>query len=210
MSYDNFARTFSESRRDHPWPEIDSILADIKTRGYMSILDIGCGNGRFLEEVEKQWYIFSSYLGLDSSLGMIEEDKKLHPDFHFDVIDMTWLWISEIKNSTFDAILFLASFHHLQTYEERIIVLHEVRRFLAPGGRIYMTNWNLRDQERYKNSHQWGGDYSIKIGEYTRYYHGFTLIELEGLFSEAWYEIVENQIFDGGRNILSRVKVTEF
>lgn len=205
MSYDNFARTFSESRRDHPWPEIDSILADIKTRGYMSILDIGCGNGRFLEEVEKQWYIFSSYLGLDSSLGMIEEAQKLHPSFHFDVIDMTWLWDSAIKNVPFDAVLFLASFHHLQTHEERIIVLKNIKKFLAPGGRIYMTNWNLCEQPRYEKSHQWNGDFSIKIGTYSRYYHGFTLDELESLFYETWYQVVENQIFEWGRNILSIV-----
>lgn len=205
MSYDNFARTFSESRRDHPWPEIDSILADIKTRGYMSILDIGCGNGRFLEEAEKKWYIFSSYLGLDSSLGMIEEAQKLHPSFHFDVIDMTWLWDSVIKNVPFDAILFLASFHHLQTHEERAVVLGNIKKFLAPRGRIYMTNWNLREQPRYEKSHQWNGDFSIKIGTYSRYYHGFTLDELENLFYETWYQVVENQIFEWGRNILSIV-----
>lgn len=206
MSYDNFARTFSESRRDHPWPEIDSILADIKTRGYMSILDIGCGNGRFLEEVEKQWYIFSSYLGLDSSLGMIEEARWLHPNSEFGVCDMLMLdEFPVIQWTVFDAVLFLASFHHLQTHEESTIVLGNIKKFLAPGWRIYMTNWNLRAQPRYEKNHQWNGDFSIKIGTYSRYYHGFTLDELESLFHETWYRVVENQIFEWGRNILSIV-----
>jgi hypothetical protein len=42
-----------------------------------------------------------------------------------------------------------------------------------------MTNWNLRDQERYEHMKKADGEYDIKIGEYSRYYHGFTLDELE-------------------------------
>jgi 2-polyprenyl-3-methyl-5-hydroxy-6-metoxy-1,4-benzoquinol methylase len=51
-NYDNFAETFSKSRQNHPWPELDFILSDIERHGYMSILDIGCGNGRFIENYE--------------------------------------------------------------------------------------------------------------------------------------------------------------
>ncbi len=53
MSYDSFATTFSNSRKNHPWPELEYIIADMKTQNYSSILDIGCGNGRFLEEAQK-------------------------------------------------------------------------------------------------------------------------------------------------------------
>jgi hypothetical protein len=66
-----------------------------------------------------------------------------------------------------------------------------------------MTNWNLRDQERYEASHRWDGEYDIKIGEFSRYYHGFTLEELRELFEMTGYQIIENRIFDGGRNLLS-------
>ena len=54
MSYDNFAHTFSNSRKNHPWPELGYIIADMKQESYSSILDIGCGNGRFLEEAKKK------------------------------------------------------------------------------------------------------------------------------------------------------------
>lgn len=59
-----------------------------------------------------------------------------------------------------------------------------------------MTNWNLREQPRYAESHRGDGDYDIKIGVYSRYYHGFTLDELVSLFHEAGYTIVENKIFE--------------
>lgn len=50
MSYNAFAETFSNSRKNLHWPELEYIIEDIKDNGYKNILDIGCGNGRFLEE----------------------------------------------------------------------------------------------------------------------------------------------------------------
>jgi ubiquinone/menaquinone biosynthesis C-methylase UbiE len=49
MNYDSFASTFSNSRRDLHWPELDAIIEDMRHHDVKSVLDIGCGNGRFLE-----------------------------------------------------------------------------------------------------------------------------------------------------------------
>lgn len=67
MSYDNFATTFSNSRKNHPWPELEYIIEDLKQNEYSSVLDIGCGNGRFLEESLKMNYRPIKYLGIDES-----------------------------------------------------------------------------------------------------------------------------------------------
>lgn len=201
MSYDNFATTFSNSRKNHPWPELDAIIEDMQEQGYTSVLDVGCGNGRFIEEWQKYKVWSIKYLGIDSSKWMIAEARKLHPDHQFEVVPMESLF--QVPSSKFQALLFLASFHHLETRESRINVLREARNLLAPNGRIYMTNWNLLEQERYEKSHRWNGDYDIKIGEYSRYYHGFTVEELAELFAEAGLEVLENRVFEGGRNIVS-------
>ena len=200
MSYDAFATTFSNSRKNLHWPELEYIIEDIKDNEYRSILDVGCGNGRFLKESEKLWYIADQYLGVDNSEGMILEARKLHPESHFEAI-----WMQDMVNieGSFDAIVFLASFHHLESQVERIQVLKDIKKLLHPNGRIYMTNWNLREQSKYEKSHRGNGDFDIKIGEFSRYYHGFTLIELEELFKETEYEIIENRIFEGGRNLIS-------
>ena len=55
---------------------------------------------------------------------------------------------------SFNSLLFLASFHHLETQAERIQVLNDAKKLLSPNGRIYMTNWNLRDQAKYETSHR--------------------------------------------------------
>jgi len=66
-----------------------------------------------------------------------------------------------------------------------------------------MTNWNLLDQPTYQKSHQGNGDFAIKIGEHSRYYHGFSLEELEELFLMSHWKIRDHRIFAGGRNIFS-------
>jgi 2-polyprenyl-3-methyl-5-hydroxy-6-metoxy-1,4-benzoquinol methylase len=57
-------------------------------------------------------------------------------------------------DQSFDSLLFLASFHHLESKEERTQVLENTKKLLKPSGRIYMTNWNLRDQAKYGTSHK--------------------------------------------------------
>jgi trans-aconitate methyltransferase len=85
---DRFAHTFSRSRKNLHWPEVDTIIADMSARKYASVLDVGCGNGRFLEMAEKSGFQCEKYHGIDSSLGMIQEAKQLHPYQNFTVCSM--------------------------------------------------------------------------------------------------------------------------
>lgn len=64
---------------------------------------------------------------------MIAEAQKLHPDYAFAVCSM--LDLSPISSSLapFDAILLLASFHHLGSRAERIRVLEDMKSLIAPG-----------------------------------------------------------------------------
>lgn len=203
MNYDSFATTFSNSRKNLSWPELDTIIRDMRKHGVKSVLDIGCGNGRFLEQCEMHEWEISNYLGIDNSLGMIEEARKLHPWYDFRVVPMESLGSEGPELGTYDALLFLASFHHLETEWERIETLKTAKTLLSPGGRIYMTNWNLRDQERYDSMKTSEGEYDIKIWAHSRYYHGFTQDELWELFRKSGYTILENRVFDGWRNLFS-------
>jgi len=142
MSYDAFAETFSRSRTNLRWSEIDYIVDFL--RGYFgdttpTLLDVGCGNGRLIETLEKSTYS-CTYLGIDESAGMITEARKLHGDKQFRVLDMENI---DSLNQNFDAIVFIASFHHLDTEVKRKEVLKKATDLLNPGGVVIMTNWHL-------------------------------------------------------------------
>jgi len=130
------------------------------------------------------------------------------------MIDISWENLAKFngKNS-FDVIFFIASFHHLDTFDKRKKVLSETKKLLKDNGIIFMTNWDLQgslNKEKYQKSeifwteNEFGSkDFSIKIGEYHRFYHSFSLWELEKLFDETSFSIKENRIFEPERNSIS-------
>lgn len=215
VDYNDFSTTFSKSRENMKWEEIDYFLDFLwkENSDSTSILDVGCGNGRLIGHIEKNWIKITNYLWTDLSSWLITEANKLYPDKSFQVLDM--LSISEIKEK-FDYIFFIASFHHLKTIEERIEVLKQIKNLLKLNWTIFMTNWALNSElnsEKYKESmiensknEFLSQDYNIKIGEFIRYYHSFSLQELDYLFNNSWYEIVENRLFDNKRNFISIIK----
>lgn len=208
-NYDHFAETFAKSRKNMAWGELDAILADISENNFTKILDVGSGSGRFLEFYKKYFEKFPEYyLGVDNSEKIIWEAKKSFPEADFLVAEMSEIDKFFLKNfykktEKFDAIVFLASFHHICDENIREKILQNMYEILAENGRIYLTNWNLRGQEKYQKNEASPWEFFIKIGEFERYYHGFTLDELEKIFQKNNFKIIKNEIFEGRRNFLS-------
>lgn len=226
-TYDNFAKTFSKSRANMKWPEIDYFISLMKKKNLekANILDIWCGNWRLLNYLQPLFWVlaknpeadfenpnnlesfkknFISYIWIDSSAWMINEAKKLFPKYNFRQLDM--LEIDKIIETKFDFIFFLASFHHLQDTGSRLEVLWKTREILAKDWMIFMTNWNLlweKNFAKYKDSYNKNWDFEIKIWDFSRYYHWFRADELEELFTKSDFQILENRIFEWENNIIS-------
>lgn len=207
-TYDNFSKTFSDSRKNMKWPEIEYFMEFLKIQNRFEnpkILDIWCWSWRLLRnfgQLDKK----IDYVWVDSSAKMIDEARKEHNEARFLVMDMLEI---EKLNEKFDYIFFIASFHHLKTIQERQEVLNQTKDILNKWWLIFMTNWNLYSQENTKkyqeiSSEAW--DFNIKIWEFFRYYHGFKIEELDDLFKNSGFEIIENRIFDNERNIISILK----
>jgi len=210
VDYNNFAKTFSKSRKNMKWEEIDYFISFLEWEKNISILDIWCGNWRFLKFLKENNINFKKYLWVDLSKWLLEEAKREHQENNF--LNLNMLNIGKI-NEEFNNIFFIASFHHLDNLEDRLNVLRKAYDLLEVWAKIFMTNWALNSElnkEKYKNSiikdskNKFGSlEYNIKIWEFDRYYHCFDLSELEYLFKEVWFEIIENRLFDNKRNFIS-------
>lgn len=232
-NYDAIARWFAKSRKNMKWDEIDYFVEKYfpERQNEISVLDVWCGSWRLYEQFcsmdfldERIWHI--DYFWVDLSPAMIEEAGKNFISDMFMVLDMEN--IDELEGNNFDFVFFIASFHHKKFLRERLKTMKNLEKILKPWSLVFLTNWALTSEvnkEKFKNSEIsfiendfeniadfeekqkekqfWSKDFSIKFWEFYRYYHSFTLEELEFIFKEANFEIVENRLFDNWRNFIS-------
>lgn len=196
--YNSFAGQFSQTR-EYLWDDINPLLKYIKEND--KVLDIGCGNGR-LYHVLKEKQI--QYTGLDLSEELIKIAKTKYPEADFKVGDMKKLPFGSAQDKAgFDVVFCVAAFHHLATAEERLQTLREMKRVVKPGGKILLINWNLLgewgigkvekgDYKRFGNdfSVPWKNSAGKVLGE--RFYHAFTLDEIELLCKEVRLRVEQN------------------
>ena len=213
VDYNDFAKTFSNSRKNMKWEEIDYFLSFLDWKNNLEILDIWCWNWRFLSHLKENKIWYSEYLWVDLSEWLLEEALEFHPEARF--LHLNMLDLEKISEK-FNNIFLIASFHHLNNYEDRLNVLKKLYNLLEVDWTIYMTNWSLNSElnkEKYSKSiimdskNNFGSlDYNIKIWDFDRYYHCFDLSELDDLFKKAWFEIIENREFENKRNFISIIK----
>lgn len=132
--YNLIAEDFSR-KREMIWKEL-SFLRDQVIAGE-KILDLGCGNGRFIELFKEQNI---EYFGLDNSERLIEIAKKRYPRGKFQIADAFNL---PFPDNFFDKVFSIAVLHHIPSDQYRTRFLEEVRRVLKPGGILILTVWYL-------------------------------------------------------------------
>lgn len=201
-SYDEIAEDFSATRSGS-WRETERFRSYVQPGD--RLLDIGCGNGRAYQLFRDAAI---EYEGVDVSPELINIARRLHPDIlaTFRVGSMLSL---PYEDASFDVTTAVAVLHHIPSARLRRQALAEAYRVLKPGGWLLLTNWDLWQPKRLKwlgrnvaakllgrSSLDWN-DAMIpwKRGvavPVMRYYHGFTLGELNRLSRIAGFEIVSN------------------
>ncbi len=215
--YDRVAKSFARSRKWLKWPEIDYFMEYIQKNNIApkNVLDVGCGSGRLLQSLILSWVTSENYRWIDISKKLLEEAQKSYPEYDFLHLDMKGISLLE-KN--FDCVFCIASFHHLESQIQREQVLKQIFERLNEGGYVFLINWYLvgwANEEKYKSSmiadtqNEFGSrDFLIKLGKVERFYHGFTLDELDFLWNKSHFEVQENFIFSGERNIVTILRKT--
>ncbi|MCX7011817.1 MAG: class I SAM-dependent methyltransferase [Candidatus Sumerlaeota bacterium] len=99
------------------------------------VLDLACGNGRWLDRFSPE-----SYVGLDLNARMLDEARRRHPRATFLRGDMTAL---PFPDASFDGVMSMfGAMGHLPPDGQRRMV-DEIHRVLAPDGMAILTNGNM-------------------------------------------------------------------
>ena len=141
----------------------NTILPDLMETNYLinlvkrdkSILDVGCGNGIFLERLRKE-INYKSAIGFDYSKEMIIEAKKRNiKNTRFITLDMTKSKQLQLLNQKFDYIITKRSLINLANFNQQIKVITELSKLLKKNGKILscensITNLNNINKSRKK------------------------------------------------------------
>jgi len=222
------ALEFSDSR-DHFWPGWSGVVERLpKTRAKLSVLDVGCGNGRFAKFLATAWPGSISYSGIDNSATLLEiAGATMRPprSFSFYHADLFDLCTDPGRFSgPFTLIAAFGVFHHVPSFERRRALLGALCSRLQPGGRLAITFWQFGDRERFRRKfvdwHEYNrrhdhpiavedleeGDYLLRWGKterYFRYCHFATDPEIEALIKPLHITSVDHFRADGEDNDLN-------
>ena len=199
-SYDLIAEHFKNTRV-FTWKWTDNFMETINNNSI--ILDIGSGNGRNTK------YNNHIILGLDISFEQLKMNNEKGYSLHSDMINIPF------KDNTFDAIISIASFHHLKNVEERDMCLKEMNRILKTGGKILLSIWSINQPEKTKRKFinygdtivNWNTNRKDQNGNFIiipRYYYIFKINEIKELIEK--YFIIEKYYWDCGNEIFEMFK----
>ena len=198
QSYDLIAEHFKNTRV-LTWNWTDNFINSLNNNSF--ILDIGSGNGRNTKY--NNHFIF----GLDISF---EQLKMNNEKFKYDCQGcMTNI---PFKNNSFDAIISIASYHHLSSIYERIKCLQEMKRILKLNGTILLSVWSINQPDKTRRKFNNYGDINVNWNTnkkdkndnfiiIPRYYYIFELDEIKNLLSKfftikKYYWDCGNEIFE--------------
>ncbi len=213
--YARFAGEFSRTRRSWP-PGFARILPYLQP-GF-NVLDLGCGNGRFLVFLaESGWS--GQYAGLDGSAALLADARAaadMRPGIgasfvEADLFAGDWLDLAAGRGP-FDALVTLAVLHHIPGRQHRVALLTRAAGLLPPGAPLIVSTWQFMTSGRLqKRLAPWEAvgmrpedvepnDYLVGWGEGSpgaRYCAFVDEPELKAMAAEAGLTVLETFFSDG-------------
>ena len=209
--YNKTADKFSQTRQKF-WPEFEYIKQEvtkiIKQKWKIKILELWCWSWRLYTYLLKFFpKELIEYKWIDISENLIKIAKQTW--WNFEVTDMLD-FLEKQDQQSFDFVVAVASFQHINLYKERLLIMKNIYRILNYDGTLMMFNWSF--------SHRFFKKYTLEIFKslliwilslftkpindifipwkqgdqtYYRYYHIFFLFELKKLAKMSSFIVQE-------------------
>jgi SAM-dependent methyltransferase len=155
--YQRHAADFSRTR-EAPWPGWTRLLEGLEPLGGepLSVLDLGCGNGRLGVFLASAFEGMSSYTGIDASASLIAAARtKLEPlysrrDLTLGVFDFVHEPLDTmLGDRRFSLVALMGVLHHVPGRSERTRILRALASRVAERGRLAVSVWRFGVKERF-------------------------------------------------------------
>ena len=154
--YNTVGAEFDQTRQSY-WKGWDLIIEKVyssKNHRPVSILDVGCGNGRFFEYLLSNGSLdLFSYTGLDLNDHLLTKGKE-----KFDLIQHTKVEfiekdiIKDLKsiNDDFDLVVAFGVTHHVPNEDFRMQWFSDLANCVANKGLLVFSNWQINKIENFE------------------------------------------------------------
>ena len=230
LFYDKEAKKYAETRKKF-WHEEKKILDEITPlfEGWkkVRILEFGCGSGRFATLLNQKFSGKFDYVWIDLSDELLSYASKDNPNLTFFQWDITKL-IKNFEQESFDLIIWTSSFQHIPTNKERSFLMKNFYRLLDYDWMLLMTNrsfsnwfvkknwkivlkakilsWLKFDKSSARDLLVPRTDNNWKV--YDRYYHFFSLKELEKMATFSWLTVKTNTYLNDNWGFTNNEKIS--
>ena len=152
--YDRFANDFHQSR-GHGWKGWLDLLPLLPKR-HLEVLDLGCGNGRLADFLDRVWceesnQNLTSFKGVDQCKSLL--DFAQTRELSFPCSWSVWSWeslysveSSSLSQNQFDSADWITLFgvmHHIFSYHRRFHLLQWALSHVKPGGVLSVSFWDF-------------------------------------------------------------------
>ena len=230
LFYNKEAKKYAETRKKF-WHEEKKILDEITPlfEGWkkVRILEFGCGSGRFATLINQNFSGKFDYVWIDLSDELLSYASKDNPNLTFFQWDITKL-IKNFEQESFDLIVWTSSFQHIPTNKERSFLMKNFYRLLDYDWMLLMTNrsfsnwfvkknwkivlkakilsWLKFDKSSARDLLVPRTDNNWKV--YDRYYHFFSLKELEKMATFSWLTVKTNTYLNDNWEFTNNEKIS--
>ncbi|MBI9090881.1 MAG: class I SAM-dependent methyltransferase [Desulfobacterium sp.] len=152
-----------------------------------TILDIGCGHGRIMDQLYRQG--FTNIVGVDFSRQMLKLGKASFPGLDFAQASLAL----PFRNNSFDAVVLMAVLTCIPDGSHQKQLMKEITRVLKENGVVYITDFMIntdpRNQERYTRCNREPyGVFELDDGAVLRHHSREHLVQLTTDFEERVFK----------------------
>lgn len=213
--YQIVAEPFTKTR-SYSWTGWLDLLDFFQSRNFLpkTILDLGCGNGRFLTFATEHWTL-EKYLGIDASSELLAYAKESYAHLPFVTFKNQDLFTDTNLNEylgSYELITILGVMHHIPGRDLRVSFLKSAASKLTDDGMLVVTFWDFLSETKlskkvvpwtlvnidpkFVEEHDYLLDWKRAATAY-RYCHYYNVDEISELASAAGLKVVKQFLADG-------------
>lgn len=180
VNYDEIAATYDRRYAVDPLGDIAVALEEVATaRGAQSVLEVGCGTGRWLESLTD---LPGQAFGLDASMGMLRRAQERECRLRLVCGRAERLPLAE---EHFDFLFVVNALHHFGA-QRRFVA--RARELLRPGGALALVGFDPRAHPDWYIYQCFDGTYALDVARMP------SLATLRGWLREAGFESVDQRV----------------